>query len=95
MDKGNDNIDASLEVSARTAPRRKSFLARIFRGDFLEGEEASAVERKQGCPFYSRVRNTQGVWRDSAAADYAKSLLSCQTMCNPIDGSPPGSPVPV
>ena len=27
------------------------------------------------------------------AAD-AKSLQSCQTLCNPKDGSPPGSPVP-
>ena len=25
---------------------------------------------------------------------YAKSLQSCPTLCNPIDGSPPGSPVP-
>ena len=24
----------------------------------------------------------------------AKSLQSCQTVCDPIDGSPPGSPVP-
>ena len=24
----------------------------------------------------------------------AKSLQSCRTLCNPIDGSPPGSPVP-
>ena len=23
-----------------------------------------------------------------------KSLQSCPTLCNPIDGSPPGSPVP-
>ena len=28
----------------------------------------------------------------SAAA--AKSLQSCLTLCDPIDGSPPGSPVP-
>ena len=28
----------------------------------------------------------------SAAA--AKSLQSCQTLCDPIDGSPPGSPIP-
>ena len=28
----------------------------------------------------------------SAAA--AKSLQSCLTLCNPIDGSPPGSPIP-
>ena len=30
----------------------------------------------------------------SAAAAAAKSLQSCLTLCNPTDGSPPGSPVP-
>ena len=25
---------------------------------------------------------------------YAKSLQSCPTLCDPIDGSPPGSPLP-
>ena len=29
-----------------------------------------------------------------AAAAAAKSLQSCLTLCYPIDGSPPGSPVP-
>ena len=29
-----------------------------------------------------------------AAAAAAKSLQSCPTLCNPIDGSPPGSPFP-
>ena len=28
------------------------------------------------------------------AAAAAKSLQSCSTLCDPIDGSPPGSPVP-
>ena len=28
------------------------------------------------------------------AAAAAKSLQSCPTLCNPIDGSPPGSPIP-
>ena len=27
-------------------------------------------------------------------AKSAKSLQSCPTLCDPIDGSPPGSPVP-
>ena len=31
---------------------------------------------------------------DAAAAAAAKSLQSCLTLCNPIDGCPPGSPVP-
>ena len=30
----------------------------------------------------------------AAAAAAAKSLQSCPTVCDPIDGSPPGSPVP-
>ena len=30
----------------------------------------------------------------AAAAAAAKSLQSCSTLCNPIDGSPPGSSVP-
>ena len=41
---------------------------------------------------------TNGVWKDAgfliAAAAAAKSLQSCPTLCDPIDGSPPGSPVP-
>ena len=32
--------------------------------------------------------------RQAAAAAAAKSLQSCPTLCDPIDGSPPGSPVP-
>ena len=31
---------------------------------------------------------------NEAAAAAAKSLQSCLTLCNPIDGSPPGFPVP-
>ena len=30
----------------------------------------------------------------AAAATVSKSLQSCPTLCDPIDGSPPGSPVP-
>ena len=30
----------------------------------------------------------------AAAAAAAKSLQSCPTLCNPKDGSPPGSPIP-
>ena len=30
----------------------------------------------------------------AATAAAAKSLQSCPTLCDPIDGSPPGSPIP-
>ena len=39
------------------------------------------------------VYNTSPLY-DCAAAAAAKSLQSCPTLCDPIDGSPPGSPVP-
>ena len=32
--------------------------------------------------------------RKLSAAAAAKSLQSCPTLCDPIDGSPPGSPIP-
>ena len=37
---------------------------------------------------YAYTRDT------AAAAAAAKSLQSCPTLCDPIDGSPPGSAVP-
>ena len=38
--------------------------------------------------------NAKTVLRDAAVAAAAKSLQSCPTLRDPIDGSPPGSPVP-
>ena len=37
---------------------------------------------------------TQPCIHTYAAAAAAKSLQSCPTLCDPIDGSPSGSPVP-
>ena len=33
-------------------------------------------------------------WSCQSAAAASKSLQSCLTLCDPIDGSPPGSPIP-
>ena len=46
-------------------------------------EQASGVGDGQG-----------GLVRCSPAAAAAKSLQSCPTLCDPIDGSPPGFQVP-
>ena len=35
-----------------------------------------------------------GISDFNSAAATAKSLQSCPTLCDPIDGGPPGSPVP-
>ena len=39
-----------------------------------------------------KKKNTNSLMTAATAA--AKSLQSCPTLCNPIDGSPPGSSVP-
>ena len=39
------------------------------------------------------VKGTEGLGHTPAAAA-AKSLQSCLTLCDPIDGSPPGSAIP-
>ena len=40
------------------------------------------------------VKRGQRKGPDCCWAAGAKSLQSCPTLCDPIDGSPPGSPVP-
>ena len=42
----------------------------------------------------ARYTDEKTLWHKAAAAIAAKSLQSCPTLCDPIDGSPPGSPVP-
>ena len=41
-----------------------------------------------------RVRHNWATKHSTAAAAAAKSLQSCSTLCDPIDGSLPGSPIP-
>ena len=42
----------------------------------------------------SIIYNSQDMEATYAMLCYAKSLQSCPTLCDPIDGSPPGSPIP-
>ena len=42
---------------------------------------------------YCVTQKIMGISNSNAAAA-AKSLQSCPTLCNPIDGSPPGSSIP-
>ena len=55
--------------------------------------------KKRGASGYSKQMGQQSsevgrrIVRATAAAA-AKPLQSCPILCNPIDGSPPGSPVP-
>ena len=43
---------------------------------------------------YSEIHSTRSPLAAAAAAAAAKSLQSCPTLCDPMDGSPPGFPIP-
>ena len=46
------------------------------------------------CPSTGEWIKMWQIYTMDAAAAAAKSLQSCPTLCDPIDGSPPGSPCP-
>ena len=53
------------------------------------------VEQLDDKDAYREAWDNREVWDSAAAtAAAAKSFQSCPTLCGPIDGSPPGSPVP-
>ena len=64
-------------------------LSPIFTNQNLTKFLCSALPKKEdhGQPMRACLLST-------AAAAAAKSLQSCPTLCDPIDGSLPGSPVP-
>ena len=49
---------------------------------------------KKCCRLVGIFSNSNHKPLAAAAAAAAKSLQSCPTRCDPIDGRPPGSPVP-
>ena len=54
------------------------------------GPGSHALRWAKGYPGSSAGK--ESVKNAGAAAAAAKSLQSCPTLCDPIDGSPPGSP---
>ena len=60
--------------------------------------KVTCVAEKRREPCQLGLGGLRPLWRlhstVSAATAAAKSLQSCLTLCNPIDGSPTGSPVP-
>ena len=68
------------------------------RGQVADGGRARALFRPTRA-YLPRVHvrsqlSSQGVSLCTGTGLFAKSLQSCPTLCNPMDGSPPGSPVP-
>ena len=58
-------------------------------------EGRTGLEQLKGvytCQLFPVLETTEDMLFFPAAA--AKLLQSCPTLCDPIDGSPPGSPIP-
>ena len=54
----------------------------------------SSIKDRNGMDL-TEAEDIKKRWQEyTAAAAAAKSLQSCLTLCDPIDGSPPGFPVP-
>ena len=54
----------------------------------------SVLHSTKHMPDYFFWLNSQYLYAGVTLAAAAKSLQSCPTLCDPIDGSPPGCPVP-
>ena len=82
-----------LRSATLVLPRNESRQHCAGAGSKLEGYELYVLAPDRavvGIKWYNVLSaNTQG-----AAAAAAKSLQSCPTLCDPRDGSPPGSAVP-
>ena len=67
----------------------------------MNGSSSERKGRKAECRSHSFLNLTAAEFRILSKSwwigkykDAAKSLQSCPTLCDPTDGSPPGSPVP-
>ena len=71
-------------------PLGSGLLVLLYPGLLWDGTEDKALSLWNG----STDSKTLDYQRNNPAAAAAKSLQSCPTLCDPIDGSPPGSAVP-
>ena len=75
---------------------RAHFQIKIQDSFQFESVKMTTVEHysKWGSLFFGHNLIHGYIHEACPAAAAAESLQSCPTLCNPIDGSPPGSPVP-
>ena len=69
----------------------QSMVSQSIRHDWVTELNLNWTKETLSCNFSVHKKGAIVV---AAAAAAAKSLQSCLTLCDPVDGSPPGSPVP-
>ena len=68
-----------------------SMLSASLDGKMVLGRMDTCMCMAESLPGSPEITTTLLIGYAAAAA---KSLQSCLTLCDPIDGSPPGSPIP-
>ena len=85
-------IDVFLELSSFFMIQRMLAIWSLVPLPFLKPAWTSGISRFTYC--WSLAWRILSITLLACAATAAKSLQSCSTLCDPIDGSPSGSPVP-
>ena len=62
--------------------------------DWLSSFSNDTEQLKLSKTFLLEMQNGKTTLGKSISTTTTKSLQSCPTLCDPIDGSPPGSPIP-
>ena len=62
--------------------------------DWLSSFSNDTEQLKLSKTFLLEMQNGKTTLGKSISTTTTKSLQSCLTLCDPIDGSPPGSPIP-
>ena len=71
----------------------KTFLKRRVTPKDMEESRKNTKRRRVEQQSFSRLAQSHHARLCYAMLCYAKSLQSCPTLCDPIDGSPPGSSI--
>ena len=81
------------KLQAKGNSGKKEIFQRVVfgRAESHEIEDFSLERYRKICMILSVCGQ---MMKEMTAAAAAKSIQSCPTLCDPIDGSPPGSPVP-
>ena len=88
---GRDQVDAE-EIKKRWKESIKELYKKdLNEPDYYDGMVSHPEPDILECKVKWNLRSTAV---NKAAATAAKSLQSCPTLCDPIAGSPPGSPIP-
>ena len=87
-------IDLEVIILIELSQKEKGkYHVNLIRGILKKNDTNKLIYKTEIDPYTQKTNLWFTKWERKGAAA-AKSLPSCPTLCDPIDGSPPGSPIP-